>query len=271
MIYCHFENLESNCSLDDFEYTQIYIPVNGKNFDCFTFNSGENLRSSSKIGMNSGLTLFLNLSRTEKLFFVVHDNNERPTYSHLNSNVEQASGKLYRIAIEKTLDIKLQKPFTNCTSNINSETSYLVKEILKKNISYNRKYCYDKCYSNYLNNYKVSRNLTHYQAFSRLKFDFKGNCSHLCPLDVIQQLFPLECYSTFFELSQTEMELNPGENFLWLQFFFSDRQYTEISETEKTTSSDLISNTGGVLGLFLELSFFSAYRFILFLFDLISV
>lgn len=53
---------------------------------------------------------------------------------------------------------------------------------------------------------------------------------------------------------------------IWI--FFAEDVYWEISQTIKTTSADLISNTGGVLGLFLELSFTSSYRFINFLFDI---
>ncbi len=50
-------------------------------------------------------------------------------------------------------------------------------------------------------------------------------------------------------------------------FYFVDHEQTEITQTEKT--ADLMANTGGVLGLFLELSFLSLYRFILFVVDLI--
>lgn len=56
---------------------------------------------------------------------------------------------------------------------------------------------------------------------------------------------------------------------LEINFFFSKNKHTELTQAIKTTEADLIANAGGVLGLFLELSFLSAYRFIGFLFDVL--
>jgi len=56
-----------------------------------------------------------------------------------------------------------------------------------------------------------------------------------------------------------------------MTFYYSDRKYTEITQSIKMKLSDFISNTGGLLGLFLDLSFFSAYGFIIFMLDLIFV
>ena len=68
------------------------------------------------------------------------------------------------------------------------------------------------------------------------------------------------------------MSLNPNDpKLLMLNFYYSDRKYTDITQSVKVTLADFISNNGGILGLFLELSFFSAYRFILFIFDFICV
>ena len=52
-------------------------------------------------------------------------------------------------------------------------------------------------------------------------------------------------------------------NFVWINFFYNDNQYTELTQSVKTTVADLVSNIGGLLGLFLELSFMSAYRLVI--------
>ena len=68
------------------------------------------------------------------------------------------------------------------------------------------------------------------------------------------------------------MNLNSSDSkMLNMSFFYHDRKYTEVTQSVKVTFADFTSNTGGVLGLFLELSFFSACRFIIFIFDLILV
>ena len=80
---------------------------------------------------------------------------------------------------------------------------------------------------------------------------------------------PFECSSTTFDIFQNEIEYDNSS--LYMNFFYSDLKYTEITQSVKTTQTDLISNTGGVLGLFFELSFISIYRLINFVLELISV
>ena len=91
-----------------------------------------------------------------------------------------------------------------------------------------------------------------------MSFDYEGNCSRKCPL---------ECEQTTFDVSIGEVAFDV--NVLNINFFYLDRHYTDISQVVKTSAADLIANTGGVLGLFLELSFLSVYRFLLLGFDLI--
>jgi hypothetical protein len=230
---------------------------------CYTFNGGkEGALSSKQIGLFSGLKFALNLKKTEKLFFAVHDNNEMVEFTELIDVIEQNDGKIALVGLKKTVGVKLPKPYSNCTENINSKTSHLVRAILEQNVTYRQMNCYALCYRRYLDNYVASRNMTHYEAFETLNFDFKGNCSNQCPL---------ECTSIEFVISKNEMSLNAGDNLLVLNFFYSELKYTEISQTEKVTVTDFISNTGGVLGLFLELSFYSIYRCIISVFDFIFV
>lgn len=45
------------------------------------------------------------------------------------------------------------------------------------------------------------------------------------------------------------------ENSLLLNIYYNNLEYTEITEQEKTSIIDLISNVGGILGLLWELAF----------------
>ena len=97
------------------------------------------------------------------------------------------------------------------------------------------------------------------EAFLESDFDFKGNCSQDCPL---------ECVSTTFDISQTE-SLNYNKNgTVVVSVYYTEYKYTEISQTVKITLPDFISISGGVISLFLELSFISIYRMIVFIFNL---
>jgi len=69
-----------------------------------------------------------------------------------------------------------------------------------------------------------------------------------------------------FNFVQNESLSNEDENSTWeeyinshltLNIFFPSQEYTEIRETPKMLVLDLISNLGGVLGIFLGFSIFT--------------
>ena len=47
------------------------------------------------------------------------------------------------------------------------------------------------------------------------------------------------------------------DSYVSLKIYYTSTQHTEITQTPKTTFIDLISNTGGVIGIFLGFSIFS--------------
>ena len=161
--------------------------------------------------------------------------------------------------IKKTVDRKLAKPFSNCSDNISSGTSDLVRQILEQNVTYRQKKCYELCYQEYLRQSAMSQNLTFAKLHGKFFFDFKGNCSRVCPV---------ECFSTYFETFSNEMPYGAyGGEQSSFNFYYNDRRYTEIAQKEKMTAANFIANTGGVLGLFLEISFLTGCRFIMSIFD----
>ena len=95
-----------------------------------------------------------------------------------------------------------------------------------------------------------------------------ANCDNLCPL---------ECDSISFDVSKitrnleqdydyySERYLNNSkdykkENILIGKIQYTSMKYNDMSQTAKITFTDLVSNIGGVVGVFLEMSFFSIYR-----------
>jgi hypothetical protein len=257
---CFFENEQNTCSLDNLEYFSYYDASDGMYYNCYKFNAAG--MSVQALGYKSGLNIDFNSSIDDTIWFFIGDNKVHLTPPEVNNACElyEKHGKYVGVPIKKTVDIKLPFPYSNCSDQINSETSHLVKRILQQNITYRQKNCYQMCHDDYLNEYSVSRNLTVREAYVELSFDYKSNCSEKCPL---------ECTSTYFDVQQ--IESSSATEFLSVNIFYTERQYTLITQTPKTTVADLISNTGGVLGLFLDISFYHAYKLFIFIRDFIII
>ena len=267
---CYFNHFNNPCTLNEFEHFYKKNVASDLDYNCYKFNGGRNIsnheleiRTTQLVGCYSGLILNLNLSKTDTINYFVGDNQVQPVVSELDSIIEsnKEAGKYVAIGIKKTVDIKIPVPYSNCTDKITPDISYLVKRITDLNIAYRQKNCYQLCFEIYLEKYASARNTTQYLAYFELNyFDYKGNCSALCPL---------ECSSATFEISQVEYSnVNIKDNYVWVNFYYNELKYTEISQTVKTTWADLVSNTGGVLGLFLEFTFLSVYRILIFVFDM---
>ena len=254
-ISCNFE--DTTCTLDDFELIQIYKANFNCEINCYKFNGGKSapLLLSKKFGANSGITLRLK-GGNYYIYYHVADNNVRPVYKELERILQ--SPKFVFVSIKKTVDIKLPEPYSRCQKSIDSNPSHLARQILERNITYRRTNCYDLC----LNEYASARNISRHNSY-KMPFDYQGNCSRHCPI---------ECDSNFFEVSESvyffDKSIHESMDRLEVNLFYSSNRYTEISQSIKTTESDLVSNTGGVLGLFLDFTFLSIYRFILNVLDL---
>lgn len=247
---CFFD-FENICSFEDFESIPIYASPTDQTLDCYKFNGGKSgpKLSTAKAGITSGLTIAFDLPNDTFLYYIVADNKVNPIWTEFINQSDQKDGLQVNVNIQKTVDVKLPEPYSPCIDNINSQTSYLVQQIIEQNMTYRKKDCYELCFQKYLKAYAKTQNMTIRVAYNSLRFDYKGNCSQICPL---------ECTAELFAVSTTEFK--SVNRFLTLLFFYSDRKYTRISQTVKTTLADFVSNTGGVLGLFLEISFLSFYR-----------
>jgi hypothetical protein len=261
---CFFEIPNNKCSSDDFEYFQVNIlRRDNKSYDCYKFNGGKNatgykapIRKTSKFGRSTGLTIRANLPKNGLFVYYIGENSVRPTFHEL-SNIVQPE-KLVHIGFRNTIDIKLPEPFSLCKNTIKPGDSYFVKAILDQNITYRKSYCYNLC----LQEYAIKRNVSVYNVYYMDKsFNYEVECSRFCPM---------ECTSNTFEIHQNEVEIIGRTNsyYLTANFFFIENKYTEITQLVKITEADLVSNTGGVMGLFLDISFYHVYRFFAYICDI---
>ena len=92
----------------------------------------------------------------------------------------------------------------------------------------------------------------------RSKFELLKNCAAYCPH---------ECKSEIFNINEEGIMSNFSGNYdqRKLNLYFPELKYIEIDQIHKVTVSNMISNIGGTLGLFLGLSLLSFMEFIEFL------
>ena len=72
-----------------------------------------------------------------------------------------------------------------------------------------------------------------------------------------QQYCPLECDSVSYSVQQKSFLI---ENDMYFYVYFESLKYTSISQTSKLKGFDLFSNVGGILGLFIGVSFVSFFE-----------
>ncbi len=263
---CYYDNPKKRCSPNDFEPIVIHNYFLGVKAICHKFNGGKDakknkipIRRSNKFGKYSGLTIGANLTENSFMLFHICDNLEMPVYQELINRIQPE--KISYVSIKKTINRKLPEPFTDCKDNINAQTSRVVKFMLEEdNITYRRANCYELC----LVEFAFSQNLTSESILNSDDFlNFKTNCSDDCPL---------ECTSSIFEVVESEWQISGRDShFIRVNFYMSDDKYTEITQSVKVTEADVVSNVGGVVGLFLDLSFAHVHRFIFYVFEVFFV
>jgi hypothetical protein len=278
------------CNISDFSWFFSYIYGN-----CFQFNAGEILKSTELSGSNYGLWLYLgNLENSNKyptfiangLRVFIHNS------SFLSSSAEQVlveMGKLTSVAIKKTLTYRSPWPYSECLDD-NDSKSDLVKYMRNVNGVYRQSDCLELCLqkiimsacncfipgvtifkNNSLNScFSSNETICLLNTFAEFSKYINKQCGDQCPL---------ECDFVNYELTASTLDY-PSEEFfddlqthsseyanitidefrkanLVLNIFYPSKEYTEIREVPKMSIIDLISNLGGVLGIFLGFSIFS--------------
>ena len=228
----------------------------GDYYNCYKFNAGnkDSVLTSTKFGKYTGLTLNLTLSKSEIMFYYIGDSQVRPVFSEFTNFLQ--TGKTVYVGIKKTVDTKLPEPYNQCiqSNSINTETSNLVKQVLEQNITYRKINCYDLC----IQEYALGKNVSLDRVYREGKFSYEDECSGRCPS---------ECTSSIYDFDQNEI-VYENSTYLKVNFHNVEPKYTELTQLRKITEADLISNTGGILGLFLDISFYHIYKFLDFLFRL---
>lgn len=283
--YCSFDS-QNKCKVDDFEKSLKWFSsenYRGK-MNCYKFNSGNDAHGkqgkviqTTRIGQFTGLRLIMNLKLNSSISYHIGDYQNWPSEVELNRIVlPETSQTIY---IRKVVDEKLPKPYNPCLSkeSIDLFDSELVKKILQNNKNYRQVNCYDMCFQMHLDSIAYSRNISHLIAYRNLSdFNRTEKCDNLCPLEcdsiyyestIEGQKITDQEYHKYLNNYLNDSDAYKKENLLIIRIQYDEMKFTHMSQTAKMTTTDLVSNIGGVLGVFLELSFFSIYKIIYFFLD----
>jgi len=182
---------------------------------------------------------------------------------------KNAKNQNHRLVLSRTVENKFSTPKRPCYKDVNNFTlnKTIIDYIQSNNVTYKQEYCFELCgeldfiEANPCNETNISfsvkfNNQSFQSDCAKKYFNFFKNqsleqkCSKYCPL---------ECDSTYYSAMISE---NSISNLTETQIFYNEFKYTLLTETAKTSGMDLVSNIGGMLSLFIGLSFVSLFEFI---------
>ncbi|RNA24739.1 acid-sensing ion channel 4 [Brachionus plicatilis] len=203
------------------------------------------------------------------------------------------------ISVSRVFIKKIKKPYTDCdgdTDNPDAFDSEIFKFIHSKGFKYSQRFCMSVCLQKFLlercnclssfyplieQNVQVCSNFIHLIECARSnRYEFSsnseisGSCLAMCPLECessrLEKTYSMvdflnqeweEIVQHFFNETGLE-ERKLKEEILSINIFYEDLDYTLISERESFNLISLISNLGGIAGLFLGASFLSLLEFV---------
>ncbi|CAF0785654.1 unnamed protein product [Brachionus calyciflorus] len=228
---------------------------------------------------------------------MIHNQTTSP---HSTVPFSVAPGFETSLGISRQFKSSLPKPYSNCngdTSNLNVFNSKLFRLISLKNISYNQRLCIDLCFQDLIiqeckcfyggfayfgdNSIRPCYNQTQYECLnSKIENDFKDSnivkdiCQPQCPLECNSMNYKIQYSFNDFLNEKNNEDLNDFYNFtgtnrrqmkkdlVSLYFYYETLSYEEITEKESVDLVGLLSNIGGIAGLFLGISFLSLVEII---------
>jgi len=276
--HCMINN--NNClNNSDFYFEKFSDDLHGT---CIRFNSRRiNVIRSTMAGVDGGLEINLN---GENIGFILYIHNQTTKLfqnslhnNHNRQAIYVSSGFDTNLVVERIFDIRLDSPYNDCYKNIsnflfnNTLVNYIATEL--SDYSYSQHLCYILCFDlMFINNSTCeckNKQLGHIWENCKsdiatrdctIKFKtafYEGNISDQC-----DQYCPLECDSVSYEInSYSKLYKSPIQyNYTRIKVNYKDLKYTLISQQPQMQFTDLVSNIGGLFGLFVGASFLSFFE-----------
>jgi len=251
--------------------------------DCFRFNSGKNISNHSVSILNSTIGgrddgLYFLLNSTDTLWVFVHEPFSPPKFEYQfnyigNTNFAAENATTY-LTIHKTVETKPGLPYNPCYNDVNTFplNKTIINYIQSLDQTYKQMKCIGLCFDvhfindNPCNCTDTSIGNVYTDCWYKLQNKSKSDCTYQFKTEFFRQPIlekckeycPLECDSVSYSVNVESYlnEMNKTEVYLYYESLI----YTSISEIPKTKPFDLISNIGGILGLFVGFSFMSLFE-----------
>ena len=210
----------------------------------------------------------------------IHNESNDPGYYYggFHDGIHLANGYETYFTLKRVYTNKLGEPYNHCIGKSESHDSDLFKYIKSEtNYSYRQRDCYEFCLGQLMIqiaskdlNLSIPFSIEHIsnlyyfidaiypnksQPFKDLYYnaskqhEFSKKCDEKCPR---------ECDTIEYQVTTTFSRLPDSEiNSTSFTIYYKDLEYTQISQLPKTKLFDIISNIGGLLGVFIGISFLS--------------
>lgn len=253
---------------------------------CYRFNSDKTMNGSDRdlyktsiAGRSGGLQI--EAYEKNGLLIFIH-NNSIPPYQNENYNningesIFVSTGFSTDLVIEKVFTQRLGEPYNHCVKTIDDfqMNKTLYQLILDSNMTYSQQRCFKLCFDlDYLTNNPC--NCTHNvnigdvwlkcfiekekEDLNGCTFKYKSEFNKLSLTDKCSHYCPLECdfdeykVSYSFHLSETM----PRNDTLKFKAYYKDLKYIFVSQNPAMNLIDFVGGIGGILGVFLGVSFLS--------------
>lgn len=246
---------------------------------CYNFNTGKNMLNQSihilysvLSGIDNGLCLSINSSSKIDLRIQNKTNKKEIT------NLELLPGYSYEISIDRIIEKKLEYPYNKCIKNINEfgVNKTIIDYFQNNDIDYYYEKCLDLCFElDYINSNdscncpsdsfgsiwddcyfdSIFFNENSSDCISAKKTGFYQSDS----FNKCESYCPRVCETVHYSVAVNTKKL---ANDISIEFyvFYSHLEYIHISQIAKISISDVVSNIGGTISLFIGLSFISLFE-----------
>jgi hypothetical protein len=305
VFYSKFDDIHLNISQYFVEFNNTAL---GK---CFIFNSGWNIYNqsydiynSTKKGTKNGFKIGIKFGTILDDFFEIILSIYNQTRSNRRDYII-SSGSYNYFELDRVFYKKLATPYSNCLEDIN--LFEMNKTLINYLIKYNQDECFSQCShlfalqeskcscNSTLNDFKENcirkinslsetneqKCMAEYLKDFRKKYQ-NEKCSQYCPLECESMNYIVNTYNEQFPLAGNiskkdnfPAEYNTYEeikkHYIEIFVYYNDLKYTVISEEPKAELFNFISNIGGILGLFLGISFLSFIEIFEILFEILII
>ncbi len=211
-------------------------------------------------------SLYLVLYFPKHLDFYIGHNTYEPTFYNIAGVINP--GILTDLIITKTIQNNLGEPYNKCLKSGETFDSDLFRETIRSGYEYRQVNCYDLCLQKqYIAKCRDLVNVAYNNdCYTNLtaNFNFKGLCEQYCPLECDSVSIQTSIQTLNFDAitwpvmpaAHANASYNLSSVFsIWI--YYDNIEYTQIDQIPKMSLPDLIASVGGMLGLFLGLSFIS--------------